>query len=200
MPASRPGAVPTSVLAAINNLIARTAAARTDRGIMLYGSARPALAASLERLFQDAAWVTVALEGSDQTAHANEVAPALAATAGALLEAHHPALEEVLSVLRARTEFAAGPPGWLPEYLIEDLLAAAAPGLAAKGVGLAVLVENIDALDDVSLAALLSLQHKAAQRSWPFYVIGSGGPGLPARLGDMRGYADRLFLYSRVGE
>lgn len=54
-------------------------------------------------------------------------------------------------------------------------------------------------LDDELLNALLTVQHRAGQNDWPFFVIGAGLPSLPAILSGARSYAERLFDYRALG-
>jgi hypothetical protein len=81
------------------------------------------------------------------------------------------------------------------EELIEDLCGA----LAEKRTGLIFIIDEMQDLDDGLIAALLSAQHLANQREWPFYIAGAGLPHLPSVLAEARSYAERLFNYRSVG-
>ncbi|GAB3072399.1 hypothetical protein [Nocardioides zeae] len=81
----------------------------------------------------------------------------------------------------------------LPE-LIQDLCAA----LSERGTAFALFVDELQDLDPPLLRALLVAQHRAAQRSWPFHIIGAGLPHLPGILAESRSYAVRLFDYRTI--
>ena len=80
------------------------------------------------------------------------------------------------------------------EELVEDL----APALRKASSAFAIFVDEMQDLDDELLAAMLSAQHRAGQKEWPFYVIGAGLPSLPAYLSANRSYAERLFSYRSI--
>ena len=79
--------------------------------------------------------------------------------------------------------------------LASDLGASAAD----LGVGVIVLVDEMQDLEAVELAAVAAASHEAGQRSLPFVVVGAGLPSLPIALTEAKSYAERLFEYRRVG-
>jgi hypothetical protein len=79
-----------------------------------------------------------------------------------------------------------------------DVVEAIGPVLAEDRKGLAVFVDEMQMLPAPTIGALLSAQHRASQRDWPFYAIGAGLPNLPTVLADARSYAER-FDYWRIG-
>lgn len=80
--------------------------------------------------------------------------------------------------------------------LVEDLAAA----LQEHGSAFGLFIDELQDLDDLLLGALLAAQHRAGQRSWPFFVIGAGLPHLPGVLSNVRSYAERLFDYRLIGQ
>ncbi len=64
---------------------------------------------------------------------------------------------------------------------------------------LAVLVDEMQDLDDELMGALLATQHEANQQGWQFYVIGAGLPSLPGQVSTTRSYAERMFLVRQIG-
>ena len=60
-------------------------------------------------------------------------------------------------------------------------------------------IDELQDLDDTLLEALISAQHFANQRELPFFLIGAGLPNLPARLSEVRSYAERIFDYRDIG-
>lgn len=67
------------------------------------------------------------------------------------------------------------------------------------GVGVLVLVDELQDLDHVELAALAAASHEAGQRDAPFITVGAGLPSLPTALREAKSYAERLFEYHRIG-
>ncbi len=67
------------------------------------------------------------------------------------------------------------------------------------GVGVLVLVDEMQDLAEEELAALCTAVHETGQRSMPFYVVGAGLPSLPGALAEARSYAERLFAYRPIG-
>lgn len=82
------------------------------------------------------------------------------------------------------------------EELVEDLSEA----LAEKRSGLVFVIDEMQDLDAGLIAALLSVQHLANQREWPFYIAGAGLPNLPSLLSESRSYAERPFSYTPSGK
>ena len=78
---------------------------------------------------------------------------------------------------------------------VEDLV----PALRERGIALAVVIDEIQDVDEELLAALLTVQHRAAQRTWPFVVVAAGLPNAPAVLASARSYAGRMFEFHRIG-
>ncbi|WP_051477178.1 hypothetical protein [Arthrobacter sp. Br18] len=81
------------------------------------------------------------------------------------------------------------------EEMVEDLSTA----LAEQQSALVFIIDEMQDLDRSLVAALLSVQHQAGQREWPFYIVGAGLPNLPSILAGARSYAERLFTYRQIG-
>ncbi len=83
---------------------------------------------------------------------------------------------------------------------IEELVEAITSALKPRGgSAFGLFIDEMQDLDADLLSALLTVQHRASQREWPFFLIGAGLPNLPAILAENRSYAERQFLYSTVG-
>ncbi len=76
-----------------------------------------------------------------------------------------------------------------------DLSAAA----SERGVGVLLLVDELQDLALEELAAICRACHEAGQRGSHFYVVGAGLPSLPGLLAEARSYAERLFDYWPIG-
>ena len=81
------------------------------------------------------------------------------------------------------------------EELIEDLV----PALKERNSAFGLFIDEMQDLEPELLTALLSAQHRAGQRGWPFFVVGAGLPNLPSALSAARSYAERLFNYREIG-
>ncbi|GAA0207532.1 ATP-binding protein [Glutamicibacter creatinolyticus] len=82
------------------------------------------------------------------------------------------------------------------EEMIEDV----SISMRKARAGFALVIDEMQELDPGLLGALLTAQHAAGQRGWPFYIIGGGLPSLPGRLSESRSYAERLFHYRMIGK
>jgi hypothetical protein len=81
------------------------------------------------------------------------------------------------------------------EELVEDL----APALREQQRVIALFIDELQDLEPELLGALLSVQHRAGQRGWPFVVVGAGLPSVPGALTAAKSYAERLFDYREIG-
>lgn len=74
-------------------------------------------------------------------------------------------------------------------------------GEAAKerGTAVAVIVDEIQYLEEEELSALIMSAHKISQKSLPVIIIGAGLPQLRGKAGNAKSYAERLFDYPEVG-
>ncbi|MGJ3192228.1 AAA family ATPase [Paenarthrobacter sp. FR1] len=81
------------------------------------------------------------------------------------------------------------------EELVEDI----AMAMAKNKAGFGMFIDEMQDLDDELLGALISVQHLAGQKSWPFFIIGAGLPNLPGKLSATRSYSERLFDYRVIG-
>jgi hypothetical protein len=67
------------------------------------------------------------------------------------------------------------------------------------GVGVVVLIDEMQDLAQEELAAICTAVHETGQRSIPFYAVGAGLPSLPGILAEARSYAERLFAFRSIG-
>lgn len=82
------------------------------------------------------------------------------------------------------------------EEMVEDVSAS----MRKARAGFALVIDEMQDLEAELLGALLTVQHAAGQRGWPFYIVGGGLPSLPGRLSESRSYAERLFHYRMIGK
>lgn len=80
-----------------------------------------------------------------------------------------------------------------------DLVESVCSAVKDESSAFAIFIDEVQDLDAELLEALVAAQHHASQRNLPFFVIGAGLPGTPARLAEARSYAERLFDYREIG-
>ena len=74
-------------------------------------------------------------------------------------------------------------------------------GLAAKAAGtaLAILIDELQYVEEPQLAALITAMHRTEQRQLPVVLVGAGLPQLRGRMGNAKSYAERLFDFPAIG-
>jgi hypothetical protein len=82
---------------------------------------------------------------------------------------------------------------------LPELLLAVSTAAKEGGTGVAVLLDELQYLSEVDLAALIVAAHRVAQKGLPFVVFGAGLPQLAALVGEAKSYAERLFDFPEVG-
>ena len=68
-----------------------------------------------------------------------------------------------------------------------------------RATPVAVIVDEIQYLDEREMSALIMAVHKISQRQLPLVLVGAGLPQLVALAGKSKSYAERLFRYPLVG-
>ena len=86
------------------------------------------------------------------------------------------------------------------EMDLTELFLLTADAAAEKGYGVALLIDEIQLLNDEDLGALIMAMHKVQQRQAPLVLIAAGLPTIPGLAGEAKSYAERLFAYPRVGK
>jgi hypothetical protein len=64
---------------------------------------------------------------------------------------------------------------------------------------LALLIDELQYVEEEQLAALIAALHRAAQRRVPVTLIGAGLPQLRGQMGRAKSYAERLFDFPEIG-
>ncbi len=70
---------------------------------------------------------------------------------------------------------------------------------ADRGTPIALIVDEMQYLDEEELSALIMAMHQLSQRQLPVVLIGAGLPQLVALAGRAKSYAERLFQFPEVG-
>lgn len=68
-----------------------------------------------------------------------------------------------------------------------------------RNTAIAIIIDEIQYLNDQELGSLIMAVHKITQKSLPLIVIGAGLPQLLGKAGNAKSYAERLFDYPEVG-
>lgn len=82
----------------------------------------------------------------------------------------------------------------LPQLFVEVALAA-----QERGKGIALLVDEMQYLQEADLRALIMAMHRLSQENRPFVLVGAGLPSLLGLTGRARSYAERLFNFPVIG-
>jgi hypothetical protein len=84
------------------------------------------------------------------------------------------------------------------QFDLVDLAETVGAAARADAVGVAVLIDEMQALTVDQMSAVCRSCHRAGQLALPWFVIGGGLPDLPTRLASAESYAERLFDYRAV--
>lgn len=85
------------------------------------------------------------------------------------------------------------------EYDLPDMFVAIGTAAKAANKGWCLLIDEVQYLNEKELAALIVAIHKIGQKQLPVIFFGAGLPQLAGLSGDAKSYAERLFLYPKVG-
>lgn len=85
------------------------------------------------------------------------------------------------------------------EVDLPSLFVAVAEAAEDRGVGVAILIDEIQYFSAAELSALIMAMHKMQQRQLPLVLIGAGLPILPGLAGESKSYAERLFSFPGIG-
>lgn len=205
---------------AFDLMIARTKLRRPNRGMVLTGLrgvGKTVLLNVLRARADHHGWLTVQLEGRPEGRGREEVRDRLARELIVAARRHHgrhpgPRFAEALSTIQSFS-VSAGPGGVSAgvdltggragsgrlDVDLEELVADLSEPLAAEHSAFGLFVDEMQDLDPDLMSAIITVQHIAGQRDWPFYLICAGLPTLPATLSAARSYAERLFDYRSIG-
>ncbi|MCU1409596.1 MAG: hypothetical protein JWR04_303 [Rhodoglobus sp.] len=201
--------------------IARTRKRNSSRGMVLLGLrgvGKTVLLKRFQQMAERAEWLIVEIEGTTADDGALAVRHRLAralTSAGAKFNRVASAKASLTDALSSISSFSLSVAGVSVglgvepnptransgriEVDLEELIADLAPALRANSTALGIFVDEMQDLDSELLSALLTVQHKAGQNDWPFFVVGAGLPSLPAILSSSKSYAERLFDYRTLG-
>lgn len=79
------------------------------------------------------------------------------------------------------------------------LFVAISEAAAARKTGIALIIDEMQYLDESEFGSLITAIHTVGQQQLPLVVIGAGLPQLVGLAGKAKSYAERLFNYPQVG-
>lgn len=82
---------------------------------------------------------------------------------------------------------------------LPELFVALGEAAQDRGVGVAILIDELQYLTEDELSALIMAVHRISQKQLPLIIIGAGLPQLVGLAGKSKSYAERLFDYPEVG-
>ncbi|WP_419941227.1 ATP-binding protein [Candidatus Palauibacter sp.] len=82
---------------------------------------------------------------------------------------------------------------------LTDLLVVVGEAAKAADQPTAILIDEVQYLNDEDLSALIVALHRISQRALPLIMLGAGLPQLAAVSGEAKSYAERLFAFPNVG-
>jgi len=68
-----------------------------------------------------------------------------------------------------------------------------------RKTAVAIIVDELQYLNEIELSAMIMALHRVSQKSLPVILIGAGLPQLVGKAGNSKSYAERLFAYPEVG-
>lgn len=85
------------------------------------------------------------------------------------------------------------------EVDLADLFVAIGEAAKDRKTAVAIIIDELQYIDETELSALIMAVHRVSQRSLPLILIGAGLPQLVGKAGNSKSYAERLFAYPEVG-
>lgn len=85
------------------------------------------------------------------------------------------------------------------EHDLQALLEVAGAAAKRAGTALVMFIDELQYVEEVQLASLVTALHRMAQRGLPVMLVGAGLPQLPGKMGRAKSYAERLFDFPEIG-
>lgn len=82
---------------------------------------------------------------------------------------------------------------------ITDLLVAVGEAAQERGTAVALIIDELQYLNELEMSALIVGLHKVSQKQLPLTLIGAGLPQLVGLTGRSKSYAERLFAFPQAG-
>ncbi len=82
---------------------------------------------------------------------------------------------------------------------LSEMFIALGDAAASRGTDIALIIDEMQYLNEEELSALIMAIHQISQRQLPLVLIGAGLPQLVALSGRSKSYSERLFQFPEVG-
>lgn len=82
---------------------------------------------------------------------------------------------------------------------LSQLFVALGEAAQDRSTAIAIIIDEIQYLDDEELSSLIMAIHKVTQKALPLILVGAGLPQLYGKAGNAKSYAERLFDYLYIG-
>lgn len=199
--------------------VARVLAGRSAQSQILLGlrgTGKTVLLNEIDRLSEDVGYHVSFLEAPDNATFAEMIYPHLHQTIRKLstIEAARGAANVALAALRnfasvfkikiGELEVGVDPaPGRADsgelEFDLTEMFQLIGTTAQRAGRGWALLIDEVQYLSERELAALIVAVHRINQRGLPVIVFAAGLPQIAKLSGDAKSYAERLFVYPKIG-
>jgi AAA ATPase domain len=83
---------------------------------------------------------------------------------------------------------------------LSDLFVAVGEAAGEQGIGVVLLLDEIQFLAREELEGLIVALHRCVRRSLPITLVGAGLPQMPRLAGEAKSYSERLFRFVEIGE
>jgi hypothetical protein len=202
-------------------LLARIRQKRPEKSMLLTGLrgvGKTVLLNTIERMADEAGYLTIAIEAHEDKALGALIAPHLRKVLYDLdrLQGARQKVRRGFAVLRGfvgalkltmndvtigldiEPEKGAADSGDL-EVDLPNLFAAIGEAAEDRKAAVAILIDEIQYFDPTELGALIMAMHKVQQRQLPIVLLAAGLPILPGLAGESKSYAERLFDFPDIG-
>jgi hypothetical protein len=85
------------------------------------------------------------------------------------------------------------------QHDLRDLLQATGEAAQKAETAIVIFIDELQYVDELQLAALITALHTISQRGLPVILIGAGLPNLRGNTGKAKSYAERLFEFPSIG-
>jgi hypothetical protein len=209
-------------LAAFDVVLARVAAQRPERSLVLTGLrgvGKTVLLNALRSAAVRGGWGSGKLEARPDQSLRRPLSSALHQAVRELGHPEEESVSHVLGVIRSFAQREAGPGARLRDQWHPGIDAPAVKGRADSGdveidlvelftdlgglaadvgKGIGVFIDEMQDLGPDDVSALCAACHELSQSGLPVIVVGAGLPHLPAVLSASKSYSERLFRYQRI--
>ncbi len=205
-------------LAHLRSIIAQLSTGGTEKHVLitgLRGVGKTVLLNEFEGLCEEAGWPAEAKEVGRNSSIATLVGRA-ARRAMLQMSVRKRAGERLRQALRVLKAFEVTLPGEVSFKLdvdaavghadsgdladdLRDVLSAVGHAAAETGVGFALILDEVQNLDQNDYEALIMALHRSKQKNLPVSFVGAGLPLIPALTAEAKSYAERMFIYPTIG-